>query len=114
MTFESRKSDYMGFEKVELSAAAHLALHELQFCDLTSVCPFDQRNKIAVANGADVLADAVGKGSDQARACALQPEIEITWRPRLNHSLEVGNDIARLHEYRRAILDCCDSNRFGL
>ena len=104
----------MGFEKVELSAAAHLALHELQFCDLTSVCPLDQRNKIAVANGADVLADAVGKGSDQARACALQPEIEITWRPRLNHSLEVGNDIARLHEYRRAILDCCDSNRFGL
>jgi hypothetical protein len=35
MTFESRKSDHAGFEKVELSAAVHLALHELQFCDLT-------------------------------------------------------------------------------
>ena len=47
MTFESRKSDYAGFEKVELSAAVHLALHELQFCDLTSVCPLDQGNRIA-------------------------------------------------------------------
>jgi hypothetical protein len=35
MTFESRKSDHAGFAKGELSAAVHLALHELQFCDLT-------------------------------------------------------------------------------
>src|SRR3546814_2056451 len=94
MTRRSRsRADSADLKQVDLGAAIHLALHQLEPGDLTfglSVGPGRDNRR---AHGGTVTNDAVGEGSDEARLGLLDPGIQVASGLPADDDMAAGDEV---------------------
>src|SRR3546814_4140649 len=87
------RADSADLKQVDLGAAIHLALHQLEPGDLTfglSVGPGRYNRR---AHGGTVTNDAVGEGSDEARLGLLDPGIQVASGLPADDDMEAGDEV---------------------
>jgi len=92
-------------EQIELGAAVHLALYQLQFCVLSfglSVRPWLGKSGLHCG---PIIDDAGREGGQQCGLCIRNPALQISALAVLDYAMEPVHQISSGHEIRHGTLD---------
>jgi hypothetical protein len=76
-------ADKSMLKEIELPATLHLALHELEHCDLAFCLAIRPPHSDCSADGGRIVRDPVGKRFDGGRASPLEPHVRPPQEDRL-------------------------------